>query len=111
MKEFFFMFNINHWTVTGFYPYTSSVICRLFAQSHNYKVEEHDFLDTLGASVKQMAEDKGCSWDNKVVVEITYSYKDAEVPAKLYIGWYDGRWSVGIGVSQDDWLKDRNKHF
>jgi hypothetical protein len=79
MKEFFFMFNINHWTVTGFYPYTSSVICRLFAQSHNYKVEEHDFLDTLGASVKQMAEDKGCSWDNKVVVEITYSYKDAEV--------------------------------
>ncbi len=110
MKHFIFMFNLNEWKVSGFFPYTSTVIQRIGEQNHNYKTDDHDFLEDLGNKVRELAEAKGCKWDNKVVVELTYKFECAVQP-KIYLGQYDGKWNLGLGVSQDEWLKDSNQHF
>lgn len=102
---------MDGWQVTGFYPYTSTVLYRILEQNHNYKTEEHDFLDTIGEHFQKEAEEKGCNWENKVVMEITSTDIFSIVPVKLYLGKHDGKWSLGLGLDQDKWLKNSNKSF
>lgn len=110
MRTYDLHLNLNNFKVTGFYPYTSGTVCRFLEQNHNYKTDEHDFLQEFGAKVKLKAEAKGCHWDNKVVVELT-STNPSVVTPKIYVGQYDNLWSIGCGVWQDEWLKDSNLHF
>lgn len=115
MSLFTAMFNFNDWTVTGFYPYTSSVTNRIYEQNHNYKTKEHDWLDERWEQFWKQAEEKNCRMDNKIVLQITkketfLNHNSSPSPV-LYIGKYDGRVSIGLGMYQDEWLKDRNKFF
>ena len=111
MKDFIFMFNKNDWKVTGFYPYTSCVVDRIFSQNFNYKTEEHDFLDQLWNHLWKEAESLGCKLDNKIVLQITKINKSNLCDSVLYLGRYDGSVHLGLSLYQDSWLKDSNKKF
>jgi hypothetical protein len=114
MREFKSEFNPNHWTVVGFYPYTSLVNVTIMTQQHNYKNEDHDFLEFIGNHFKDKAIGLGCNWDNKVVVQIVYTQKtisNHSEKAFLYIGRKDGIWSLGLGVVHDAWIGHNIKYF
>jgi hypothetical protein len=114
MKNFISYFNLNNWTLTAFYPYTSIVSCRILEQNFNYKTEEHDFLHAVGNKVKSLALQHGLDWDNKVVVQLTEKSHIAgmnQIPAVIYVGFKDGLVSIGLGMYQDAWLTDKNKYF
>lgn len=115
MKEYKLWLNPEKFKVVGFYPYTSGVERKILSQYHNYKTDDHDYLDYFCNSVKDMAIAKGCIWDNKVVVELEpISTNHNHVKASnIFVGCYDGLWSVGFGVWQDEWLERNgaNKYF
>ena len=115
MKDYKFWLNSNKYKVVGFYPYTSGVDFKLLSQSFNMKTEEHDFLEKFCNEIKNMALAKGVIWDNKVVIEIQpiLSRNDRIKASNVFVGCYDGIWSVGLGVWQDEWLEKNgsNKYF
>jgi hypothetical protein len=77
--------------VTAFYGYTSSVRERILEVgfSHN------DSFDHLRENLVVEAQIVGINArvDNKVVFEVT-----SNGGRKLYLGWYDGRFTVGLDV-------------
>ena len=104
MKHAQFWMKPENFKVVGFYPYTSSVTNRIWEQSHNYKVQFHDEISAFGQAVEAMAVEIGCRWDNKVVVELEFKGSDRffNKHSNLFVGWYDGKWSIGMGVFQPD---------
>lgn len=99
----------------AFYPYTSGVSNKILSQNYNYKTDCHDFLNTFGNRVKAMIEDLNIHWDNKVVVELQYNPTNLREDirfksANIFVGWYDGIWSIGMAMWQDPWLEKRNQN-
>jgi len=88
-----------------YYPYTSVVINRILEQSHNYITEEHNFLEELWAQLWDKAEKAGAKMDNKIVIELE-SIEGlglmANKKSNIFLGKYDGRVSVGLGMYQPD---------
>jgi hypothetical protein len=115
MKEYRFWLKPEQYKVVAFYPYTSGVDRKILAQDHNIKTDEHDFLENFCNSVKDMALAKGCVWDNKVVIELEpiETRHNHRKSSNIFVGCYDGTWSVGLGVWQDAWLEKNgsNKYF
>jgi hypothetical protein len=106
MKEYKMWLTIENLIPIKFYPYTSGVDYRILAQNHNYKTEEHDFLEELGNKLHDIVVSTGINWDNKVVVEcLVKSATPNETFAHVFIGKYDGRWSVGLSCWSDPWIK------
>ena len=100
--------------VVGFYPYTSIVQKRICEQSHNYKTEDHDFIEDFGTAIQKQAIDLGVLWDNKVVVEIAAKESNGffTEESNLFVGYKDGRISIGLSVWQPDhWTKQYNQKF
>lgn len=102
----------------AFYPYTSGTSNRILAQNHNYKTECHDFLEKFGERVQKMIESLDIRWDNKVVVELQYCPKGLRTDigfksTNIFVGYYDGIWSIGMAMWQDPWLEKggSNKYF
>lgn len=115
MEKYKFWLKPENFKVVAFYPYTSGTERKILTQSHNYKTEESDFLDTFGNAIKEMVLEKGCYWDNKVVVELEFISKHTK-PVKtsnIFVGYYDNIWSIGLDVWQDEWLEiyGSNKYF
>ena len=104
-KDFIYWLRIENLKPINFYPYKSGVICRILTQNHNYETEEHNFLNGLGSKIQDVV-GKQILWDNKVVIEceIISSRIDLKALSKIYIGKYDGIWSVGLGVWSDPWI-------
>lgn len=100
-----------YYDVVAFYPYTSVISNRILEQSHNYKTEEHDFIQKFADDIKSKAEELDCEWDNKVVVEIQLRksklYNEQRKDSNLFVGYYDGKISIGLGV----WLPDAPKNI
>lgn len=101
----------ERYDIVAFYPYTSVVSTRILEQSHNRKTEEHDFIQKFADDIQNKAEKLGCVWDNKVVVEIqlrdlTKIDKDQCKDSNLFVGYYNGKISIGLGV----WLPDAPKN-
>jgi hypothetical protein len=104
---------INLWLMqkklrpVAFYGYTHGVSHVFLAQSHNYETDEHYLLEDLGSFIRSYVESRGVQWDNKVVVRCKLISFHAEVKelSDIYIGCYDGRWSVGLGLWGDSWCK------
>ena len=116
MKQFTLFFRPDEWAVTGFFPYNSCVQDRLLEQNYNYKTNEHDFLEKIWDEMWAKAEELGCKYDNKIVLQITRipnpkMINNCPVNATLYLGKYDGKVSLGLSLYQDEWLKDRNQYF
>lgn len=110
MKEYKLWLKIENLKPIKFYPYTSGTVNRILSQSFNYKTEEHDFLQELGAKLQSIVTEKGIVWDNKVVIEceLCPTRTDIGAMSHIFIGKYDGQWSVGFGVSSDEWIKPIN---
>lgn len=114
MKQFILFFKSEDWQITGFFPYTSLVCDSILAQNHNYKTDEHDFLDKIWKELWSKAEQLGCQDDNKIVLQITKPNKMkgySSIDSIMYIGMYDGKISMGLGMWQDEWLRERNQYF
>lgn len=107
MSNYSFWLRVENLRPIRFYAYTSAVMCKILSQSHNYKTAESEFLDDLGTKLQEVVESKGIHWDNKVVVEceIEGNYHDQKAISNVFIGQYDGVWSVGFGVHGDKWIK------
>lgn len=106
MKNYKFWLTVENLIPVKFYPYTSIVMFTLLSQNHNYKTEEHDFLEILGNEIKQLVEQRNIYWDNKVVIEckLKHLYPDQKATSSIFIGKYDGKWFVGLGVLCDSWI-------
>lgn len=111
MRHFKLSFNPNEWNVTAFYPYTSVVGDRLCEQSWNHTTDDEDFLNNLWKVMWRKAEDLGCHMDNKIVLRLMKNNKFCI--STLYLGMYDGKVSLGLSMTQDEWLEGdgRNKYF
>lgn len=115
LKKIKFLLNQpDSFKIVGYYPYTSFVSMRLLEQNHNYKTEEHDFLNEIGMCVRDKIESLDLRWDNKVVIELEHIntlncyFKESNI----FIGWCDGNWSLGLGVWQpDSYTKNLNINF
>ena len=107
MKDYKLWLKIENLKPIRFYPYTSGTLNRVLCQSFGYKTEEHDFLQELGNALQQMIVEKGIAWDNKVVIEceLTCTRFDTKIISNIFIGKYDGQWSVGFGVWSDEWIE------
>ena len=118
------MTNVNLWLrpcdfrMVAFYPYTSATSNRLLEQNMNYRTECHDFLENFGQEVRKMVEQQNILWDNKVVVELEYCPTDLRQDigfkaSHIFVGCYDGLWSIGLAMWQDPWLEKcgANKYF
>lgn len=114
MTEFQLFLRIEDYEVVAFYPYTSCVVTRILTQSHNYKTIEHDFLEVFGNAALAKAIEKGCHDDNKIVIELKRKKLDVILKhSNIFVGHYDGLWSIGLGLYQDEWLQKNgaNKYF
>lgn len=107
MKEYKLWLRIENLKPIKFYHYTSCTVYRILSQSFNYKTEEHDFLEELGNKLQMLIQEKGIAWDNKVVIECELDKNRTYIKemSNIFIGKYDGRWSVGFGVWCDEWIK------
>lgn len=91
--------NLQNWEITAYYGYRSSVIDRIATQSHNYKTQEHDFLEKIWSFVWEKAELKGFKLDNKIVLQLTNVCVLSDSPKSvLYIGRYDNIISLGLSM-------------
>ena len=114
MNEMQIWLKPDRFKVVGFYPYTSIVQRRILSQSHNFTVKDHDFIQEFGNAIRIKAEELGCRWDNKVVVEIksneTHDYFEQD--SSLFVGYKDGVISIGLSVWQPDkWTAKENLKF
>lgn len=103
MKEYKLWLQIQNLIPVKFYPYSSRVTHRFLFQSHNFKKEEHDFLEELG---NQLIRQTIIPWDNKIVIEceITITLPNQTI-SNIFIGCYDECWSIGLGVRSDENVK------
>ena len=114
MKNYNIWLKADYFDIIAFYPYTSIVHMRLLEQNHNYKTEEHDFIQSFADEIWVKAEELGCKRDNKIVVEIKSKVlKDCfNINSSLFVGWHDGQISIGLSMYQpDSWTKENNINF
>ncbi|MBC7088683.1 MAG: hypothetical protein H5T96_09510 [Tissierellales bacterium] len=106
MNNYKIWLKIENLIPIAFYAYTSGVNAKILSQNHNYKTDEHDFLEKLGEQLIDKLVDK-VQWDNKVVVEckIVINRDDQKAVSNIFIGRYDNIWSVGFGVWGDEWIE------
>ena len=110
MREYILWLKSTNFEVAAFYPYTSIVCNRILSQDHNYKSDEHDFLEKFGNEVLEMIVQKGLKIDNKIVVELKSKISNDFFCFKsnIFVGFKDGCISVGLGVWQPDAFTKKN---
>lgn len=106
----------DEFKVVAFYPYTSVVLCRFMEQSHNCKTEIDEDLDKFFSKYMEIAKKMGAQFDNKVAIELVPKYELVNVgfekKCHLFLGKYDGKVSVGLGLYQpDSWTKKYNLYL
>ena len=115
MEEIKYWLKPENFEVVAYYPYTSIINLRFLSQSHNYKTVEHEMLNEFGNKIKEMAINKGCRWDNKVVVELKYKNTmlvENSFTSNIFVGFKDGLIHVGLGYYQpDSYTKEHNVIF
>lgn len=106
--EYKFWLKIGNLKPVRFYRYTSGVSYVILKQSHNYKTEEHSFLEELGNQLRSLIPQN--LWDNKVVVEceMISEHPSQKAKSNIFIGKSDNCWKVGLGVWSDDWVEPIN---
>ena len=100
-------FKIQDLKPVKFYRYTSGVTHKILSQNHNYKTNEHHYLNKIGTEVKELVKSKGINWDNKVVVEceLLYTHSDMKSKSNIFISYYDNIISIGLSVWSDKWVE------
>jgi hypothetical protein len=94
--------NLQNFKPVKFYPYTSSVTDRIITNEphdSDYRAYE-DPLRHVWISICERAKTADIKWynDNKTVIEL-----ENENGQKLFIGCYDHRISIGLGVRVHSW--------
>ena len=77
--------------VTAFYAYTSGTRQRVLEVEYKHNDEFCKLRDNLIVEAQQRG--INAYLDNKTVFEITH-----KSGGKIYLGWYDGKFSIGLGV-------------
>lgn len=111
MKPFLFWLRPERFVPVKFYPYTSIVTHVLYESRQKVTTSEHFYVQHFAKVIKEKVKEMGMEWDNKVVVEIA-SINMANDPAyktsTLFIGYKDGRITIGLGVWKTD---DSSPHY
>lgn len=103
-----YKFQAKHLKPVKFYRYRSGISHKILSQNHNYKTKEHDYLQELGISIKEIVKSKGINWDNKIVVEceLLDIHPDCtKAQSNIFISYYDNIISIGLSVWSDEWIK------
>jgi hypothetical protein len=115
MNHYKIWLQAKDFNIVAFYPYTSIVSTTILEQNHNYKTDEHDFIQAFADKIWKKAEALGCRWDNKIVVELSLDKSNHDtfrIDSNIFVGWYDGKISIGLGIWQpDSWTKESNIKF
>ena len=97
------MTNVEKFKPITFYPYTSFVTKSIFRIEYTYNSEEKTIIEDLRRDLIKLFNDSniksitGCTVvdDNKIVFEIEYN------GIKLFYGFYDWEFTIGLGVYSD----------
>lgn len=109
--------DIENYDVVGFYPYTSIVVNRIIESDYDIKRETDVMLKSFFDGAMMKAELLGCRLDNKIAIELRpiiskNNTLDDMVSSTIFVGYKDGRYSVGLSVFQpDSWTSKHNKKF
>lgn len=113
-KQIPFYWRAEELVLVNFYRYTSfvtDVFIELDDRDDRDNKREHGaafaFFDTLKKRVRESYIKTDYAdvprrdiWDNKVVIECLTSQGN-----KIFVGYYDFRMSIGLGVKSDSWVK------
>jgi len=103
----------KHFKIVAFYPYTSHTLLTIYSTDYNHETPDDEWLNDLISSIKEEVKNKlgYNSWDNKVVVELQ-PIVDLNASVKLsniFIGWYDNKVTVALGMWQEEYISKYNK--
>jgi len=109
-KEIPFYWNAQELVLVNFYRYTSFVTDTFIEVERDEREKypkTYAFFDTLQKRVRESYIKTDYAdvprrdlWDNKVVIECLTSQGN-----KIFVGYYDFRMSIGLGVKSDSWVK------
>lgn len=113
--------NLDNFKIVEYYPYTSVVTLRIVEENHNYKTKFDEWLDALWEQISEcLTKVHKIMVDNKVAVKLVvkdevFSWREEGNyfnGGVLYVGRYDGKVSIGLGVYQPwNHTKEYNKKF
>lgn len=111
-----FTLKAKKYDVVGFYPYTSHILMPILtSEDHDINPEVKRMIIQFFDDVMDMAHEKGCERDNKTVIELRVkpdAYNYVIKTSNIFVGYYDGKYSIGFGVFQPDaYTKEYNKQF
>jgi len=103
----------ENFKIVAFYPYTSIICNKILGQDHNYKTEEHDFVQAFADAIALKAKEIGIRMDNKVVIELQFIKSVMPNPcSNIFVGYKDNLRHIGLGVWQpDEYTKESNQKF
>ena len=112
MDDLVYLIRNAKFKIIAFYPYTSYTCDNLLHQSFNFKTPESELLQVFWDKMWLQAEELGCQFDNKIVLEIK-PIVNSRKSSSLFLGNKDGLISLGLSMSQDKWLEElkRNTYF
>ena len=106
-----FYWNVDSLELVNYYRYTSFVTdVFIHLRSDDRKNQEfpnttnwyYEFQNKVMKSSMDMDEYgvRTNQWDNKIVIECKTSQGNT-----IFVGFYDGNMSIGLGVRSDEWIK------
>jgi hypothetical protein len=89
--------------LVSFHPYTTFVTYVLMKSPTNPSEHGYDkALISMCEEILELAEARGCRQDNKIAIGIQIPTDPTSQSGKLFIGFYDNKWSIGLGIFQPD---------
>lgn len=110
---------LDKFKVVEYFPYTSIVTMRIVETNSNHETLFDNWLKGLWESIEKHLHDiHGIMPDNKVAVRLVIDRNKVDncsgdfLDGSLYVGYKDGKISIGLGVWQpDEWTKKYNRVF